>query len=58
MVLLLKSKFSPNYIFSNGGQDISINSTPIDLKFPAYVPLDIIYGLTGAFFEKKNSWDI
>ena len=37
-------------VFSNGGHDISTNSIPIDLKFSAYVPLDIIYGLTGAFF--------
>ena len=28
----------------------SANSTPIDLKFSVYVPLDIIYGLTWAFF--------
>ena len=45
-----KSQFSQNYVFSNGYKNISVNSTPIDLKFSAYVPLDTIYDLLRSFF--------
>ena len=38
-------------VFSNGYTFFSANLTPIDLKFSAYVPLDIIYGLTWAFLN-------
>ena len=53
MVLLLKSQFSQNYVFSNGGQDISAISTLIDFEIFNIGSPHYYLRIFGSFFLKN-----